>query len=182
ESSNGVATLRQGLTWVDGDKKAVGFGEKHPTTENAVDGMRSQADRRVEVLMFDEEELPNLAATNGADVYDGVTFERTKPQLDFPISRRLYSPLQVWLFDEDRSRMPNAPYRVLMPDGTTRTGRADTAGMVSENDIPDFETIEVQWGQRRLCRCSWAANVRRRSVVLLRIRHDGRNPYCDSQW
>ncbi|MGE5783219.1 MAG: hypothetical protein ACM3ZE_01455, partial [Myxococcales bacterium] len=63
--------------WVDGGKKAAGFGEKHPTTENAVDGMRSQADRRVEVLMFDDGEEPDLAATNGEDIYDGVTFERT---------------------------------------------------------------------------------------------------------
>ena len=77
ENSDGVATLRQGLTWVDGDKKTVGFGEKHPTTENAVDGMRSQADRRVEVLLLDAGEEPNLAATNGEDIYDGVTFERT---------------------------------------------------------------------------------------------------------
>ncbi|MGE5787890.1 MAG: peptidoglycan-binding protein, partial [Myxococcales bacterium] len=78
EDSGGVTTLRQGLTWVDGGKKTAGFGEKHPTTENAVDGMRSQADRRVEVLMFDDGEEPNLAATNGEDVYDGVTFERRR--------------------------------------------------------------------------------------------------------
>jgi len=78
ENSVGVATLRQGLTWVDGEKKTVGFGEKHPTTENAVDGMRSQADRRVEVLMFDDGEEPDLAATNGEDIYDGVTFERRR--------------------------------------------------------------------------------------------------------
>ncbi|MGE5783726.1 MAG: hypothetical protein ACM3ZE_04015, partial [Myxococcales bacterium] len=76
ENSDGVATLRQGLTWVDGDKKTVGFGEKHPTTENAVDGMRSQADRRVEVLMFDDGEEPDLAGMNGEDIYDGVTYQK----------------------------------------------------------------------------------------------------------
>ncbi|HMA97499.1 MAG TPA: OmpA family protein, partial [Polyangiaceae bacterium] len=78
ENSDGVATLRQGLTWVDGDKKTVGFGEKHPTTENAVDGMRSRADRRVEVLLFDGGEEPDLAGKNGEDIYDGVTFERRR--------------------------------------------------------------------------------------------------------
>ena len=40
--------------------------------------MRSQADRRVEVLLFDGGEEPDLAATNGKDVYDGVTFERRR--------------------------------------------------------------------------------------------------------
>src|SRR5512133_833120 len=78
EDSDGGATLRQGLTWVDGDKKTVGFGEKHPTTENAVDGMRSQADRRVEVMFFDGGEEPDLAGNNGEDIYDGVTFERRR--------------------------------------------------------------------------------------------------------
>src|SRR5512133_2323014 len=78
EDSGGDATLRQGLTWGDDGKKTTGFGEKHPTTEHAVDGMRSQADRRVEVLMFDAGEEPNLAATNGEDIYDGVTFERRR--------------------------------------------------------------------------------------------------------
>src|SRR5512133_2957334 len=33
-------------------------------------GMRRQADRRVEVLMFDDGEEPDLRATNGEDVYD----------------------------------------------------------------------------------------------------------------
>src|SRR5512133_4154788 len=42
------------------------------------DGMRSQADRRVEVMFFDGGEEPDLAATNGEDIYDGVTFERTR--------------------------------------------------------------------------------------------------------
>ena len=148
EDEAGVATLRQKLTWVDGAKKTVGFGEKHPTAENTIDGTRSQADRRVEVMLFDAGEEPNLASGSGDEIYDAMTYEKHTIKIDFPVSSRVYSPLEIWLLDEERKRMTKAPYRIVMPDGAVRVGNANSDGLVSELDIPDFETIEIQWGQR----------------------------------
>jgi outer membrane protein OmpA-like peptidoglycan-associated protein len=76
EDDAGVTALRGKLQWVDDTKKTIGFGESHPVDENRPDGMRSQVDRRTETLLFDAGEEPDLAATNGEDVYDGVTYEK----------------------------------------------------------------------------------------------------------
>jgi outer membrane protein OmpA-like peptidoglycan-associated protein len=76
EDAAAVQAMRGKVTWVSESKKYVGYGESHPTADNTVDGTRSQADRRVEVFLFDEKDAPDLEATQGADVYDGVTFEK----------------------------------------------------------------------------------------------------------
>ena len=70
------AGLRSKLKWVDDGNKALGFGEKHPIDPGEADGTANQTDRRVEALMFedDEETLPKLDQTNGEDVYEGVTY------------------------------------------------------------------------------------------------------------
>jgi hypothetical protein len=76
EDAAAVQALRGKVVWVDEGAKFVGYGESHPTAKNTIDGTRSQADRRVEVFLFDEKDAPDLETTQGADVYDGVTFER----------------------------------------------------------------------------------------------------------
>ena len=69
EGSAGVAQLRTAVRWVDSNKKCVGYGEKHPTVPGTADSTRRDADRRVEVMFFDEKEAPNLAVTQGDDIY-----------------------------------------------------------------------------------------------------------------
>jgi outer membrane protein OmpA-like peptidoglycan-associated protein len=76
EDAASVAALRGKVVWADDGTKFVGYGESHPTAKNTIDGTRSQADRRVEVFLFDEKDAPDLESTQGADVYDGVTFEK----------------------------------------------------------------------------------------------------------
>jgi outer membrane protein OmpA-like peptidoglycan-associated protein len=76
EDAAAVQALRGKVVWVDEGAKFVGYGESHPTAKNTIDGTRSQADRRVEVFLFDEKDAPDLASTQGADVYDGVSFEK----------------------------------------------------------------------------------------------------------
>ncbi|HMA94834.1 MAG TPA: hypothetical protein VKP30_19220, partial [Polyangiaceae bacterium] len=136
ENSDGVATLRQGLTWVDGDKKTVGFGEKHPTTENALDGMRSQADRRVEVLMFDAGEEPDLAATNGEDIYDGVTFERTTLE---PMTTARREPVVVALRDTAGQPIAGAGVELSMGDAVYATGITNSLGecQLKAEELPE---------------------------------------------
>lgn len=62
ETESGVASLRGLLTWVDPDRQALGFSEYFPVDNLTRDQYRSQANRRVEVLLFDPGEEPDLVA------------------------------------------------------------------------------------------------------------------------
>ena len=81
EDGVGLAALRAKLQWVDDSRKLLGFSKLHPVDENRPDGMRSQEDRRVEVMMFDAGDEPDLAEAEadpeGAVLYDSETYERT---------------------------------------------------------------------------------------------------------
>jgi outer membrane protein OmpA-like peptidoglycan-associated protein len=57
-----LAEYRKGLTFADDGKRSMGFGERYPVDELGRDNIRSQANRRVEVLFFDPKDTPDLAA------------------------------------------------------------------------------------------------------------------------
>jgi outer membrane protein OmpA-like peptidoglycan-associated protein len=63
-----LAEYRAGLQFVDDDKRSMGFGERFPVDELGRDGIRSAANRRVEILFFDPKDTPDLNA--GVDVSD----------------------------------------------------------------------------------------------------------------
>lgn len=65
EDAAGLAALRARLTYVDPARPAVGCGEHHPVEAPGVDGHRSQANRRVELLVFEPGEAPALACHAG---------------------------------------------------------------------------------------------------------------------
>ncbi|MCO5170264.1 MAG: peptidoglycan-binding protein [Planctomycetes bacterium] len=65
EDAAGLAALRAKLAFVDPARPAVGCGEHHPVEAPGVDGHRSQANRRVELLVFDPGEAPALACHAG---------------------------------------------------------------------------------------------------------------------
>ena len=60
ETLEAVAELRKLLVFVDEERKALGFGEHFPVEELGVDNFRSQTNRRVELLLFDAGEEPDL--------------------------------------------------------------------------------------------------------------------------
>ncbi|HEX9618603.1 MAG TPA: OmpA family protein, partial [Polyangiaceae bacterium] len=60
EDEAGVAALRESLVFVDDARKALGFSEHHPIDKVGRDDARSQANRRVEVLFFEDGEEPDL--------------------------------------------------------------------------------------------------------------------------
>ena len=66
EDGAGVAELRGKITWVDDSRKALGFSEHHPVDNLGRDGYRSQANRRVENLFFDDGEEPDMALAEAA--------------------------------------------------------------------------------------------------------------------
>lgn len=75
----GLARLREQLTFVDDQRKALGFGEYHPA-DGSADGVRSQPNRRIEMLFFDSGEEPDLAAAEadpaGAELYQPTRYQR----------------------------------------------------------------------------------------------------------
>jgi hypothetical protein len=62
ETAVGVENLRNLMVWVDPSRKALGFGERFPIDAGDKNDYRSQANRRVEILMFDPGEEPDLEA------------------------------------------------------------------------------------------------------------------------
>jgi outer membrane protein OmpA-like peptidoglycan-associated protein len=57
-----LAEYRKPLTFVDKNKRSMGFGERYPVDELGRDNIRSAANRRVEVLFFDPKDKPDLEA------------------------------------------------------------------------------------------------------------------------
>ncbi len=54
--------------------------------------------------------------------------------------------LRIWLQDPQRQRMPNAPYRLRIGD-QTRTGNADSNGLVTVFLATSETTADLAWGQ-----------------------------------
>ncbi len=52
-----IRDIRKELQWVDAEKKATGCGETWPIDKRGKDNYRSQSNRRVEILLYDPEEL-----------------------------------------------------------------------------------------------------------------------------
>ncbi|MBN2528843.1 MAG: hypothetical protein JXR76_20805, partial [Deltaproteobacteria bacterium] len=52
-----IHRIRDSLKWVDPDKKAVGCGETWPINARGKDNYKSQANRRVEILFYDPDEI-----------------------------------------------------------------------------------------------------------------------------
>ncbi len=78
-----LAPLRAKLQWLDDDRKALGFSEHHPIDEVGRDNYDSQANRRVELLFFDENDiLPDVAAAEAdpanSEIYLPGIYERER--------------------------------------------------------------------------------------------------------
>ncbi len=80
EDAAGVQALRAALVFVDDARKSLGFSELFPIEELGVDNFRSQANRRSEILFFENGEEPDLAAAEAdpetAELYLPGRFER----------------------------------------------------------------------------------------------------------
>ena len=141
EDEDGVAALRSPdtLKWVDDSKKTIGFGEKHPTAKNTVDGTRSQADRRVEVLLFEEDDAPDLAASNGSDVYDGVTYGREAVK---PLDQ--FRDILVRLCDPTGLPLGNTSYKAFT-HGFNVQGQTDTKGWATLKLSGGYKSVTLDW-------------------------------------
>lgn len=145
ETADGVKALRSKLVFVDDKRKSLGFGEHFPVEELGVDNFRSLSNRRVELLFFDEGELPDLVAAQNdpvtSEVYLPGRFSRKS--VEVPTVR---ATLRAFLFDQNRQRLPDTPYR-LRTGLQIRSKKTDSTGLLVEEGLLVPRTAIIEWGQ-----------------------------------
>jgi hypothetical protein len=62
-----LASLRKKIAYADAKHKTLACGERYPIEGAGSDNFQSQTNRRVEVLLFDPADLPDLSAADAAD-------------------------------------------------------------------------------------------------------------------
>lgn len=143
--ADGLAELRELLRFVDDTRKSLGFSEHFPVEELGVDNFRSLANRRVELLFFDEGEEPDLAAAakdpTTSEVYLPGHFSRAS--VEVPTIR---TTLRAFLFDDRRQRMPNTAY-TLRTGLQVRRDKTDSDGQLVQKDLLVPSTATIEWGE-----------------------------------
>jgi outer membrane protein OmpA-like peptidoglycan-associated protein len=116
EGKDELTRLRKKVVWVDDGHKTMGFGERFPVDELAKNDMRSQSNRRVEVMMFDEDEKPELAAIaaapDAAEIYMPGEYAKrpVKPMVSArPWKARWDRPSELLCMDDNRAMLLDAP-------------------------------------------------------------------------
>jgi outer membrane protein OmpA-like peptidoglycan-associated protein len=143
EDAAGVTALRDALSFVDDERRSLGFSEHFPIDDLGRDSYRSQANRRVEILFFDPGEEPDLDQAGGApemsDIYLPGRYERRF--LDPELARNVVS---VRLCTPTGEPIPNAPYTVTSGD-TIHEDVADDNGFLRVHVAPDLASFVVSW-------------------------------------
>jgi hypothetical protein len=145
---SGLDTLREGLVFVDQKHPALGFSEHHPIDKVGTDGVRSQENRRVELLFFDPGEEPDIAAAlanpKTSEIYASGRYART-PLEPRPTGKEARI-LRVFLLDPSHRRMPLARYTVTV-GGHRRTGQADESALLVETRVLPAGDCELEWSE-----------------------------------
>jgi outer membrane protein OmpA-like peptidoglycan-associated protein len=139
----GVAALRDKLVWVDPQRQALGFSEYHPVDNLARDQYRSQANRRVEVLMFDPGEEPDLASDEEhpevADIYlPGVYVRRH-------VSMSASGPDFAWVEREAIVQTPDEPSDDAGDPPPFEDGDGGGCGKGDEEDGDEASKVTPDW-------------------------------------
>lgn len=132
----GVATtalpgLRGGLVFLD--PPTMGCGEQWPKEGRSEDNLRSAVNRRVELVFFDEGEIPDLAGETppGASLYGD---DRRFPKRRIPIGGASFVELEV--VDLGGNEVRSEAYELDLPHGVTRTGTLDEHGRLRLTGLP----------------------------------------------
>jgi outer membrane protein OmpA-like peptidoglycan-associated protein len=120
---------------------AIGCGERWPIEDVGADGKESARNRRVDILLFDEAEEPELLALPLGVLVYGVG----RYGLQFP-REELDSAVDVRLHDADAKPMPRAAYRIDAGGVVTR-GVADADGFAKVLLVSCPERLSVEWGK-----------------------------------
>jgi hypothetical protein len=137
--------IRKHIRWVNDGTPNTACGEYHPIENIGRDNYRSQANRRVELLLFDPGQEPALACFSGAcaqracELFDPRVYQRKKVPID---QARIL--IRVALRTRAGELIPNAPYRITA-GAKTRSARARDG--IAVLVVPDRPTrCLVQWG------------------------------------
>ena len=115
------------------DPPTLGCGEQWPKEGRDVDDLRSEANRRVELVFFDEGEVPDFASETppGASLYGS---ERRFPRRRIPIGGAAFVELEV--VDLGGNAVRSEAYELDLPHGVTRTGALDEHGKLRLEGLP----------------------------------------------
>ena len=147
EGKDELDRLRKLVKWVDNNHKTMGFGERFPVDNMTKNNYRSQSNRRVEIMMFDEGEEPDLAAAAA----DPEVMETYLPGMYGKRSVPPYTPGTVFLairvHDSRSAPMGVVPYRLSL-GGTTLKQGTTIDGWVRHTLEPTmcFEYLDLEWG------------------------------------
>jgi N-acetyl-anhydromuramyl-L-alanine amidase AmpD len=126
--------LRQRLTLLS--PPTLGCGEQWPKEGRSVDNLRSEVNRRVELVFFDDGEIPDLAGETppGASLYGD---DRRFPKRRIPIGGAAFVELEV--VDLGGNAVGDVAYELDLPHGVTRTGALDAHGKLRLEGLPPGE-------------------------------------------
>jgi outer membrane protein OmpA-like peptidoglycan-associated protein len=145
EGKDELTQLRKKVVWVDDGHKTMGFGERFPVDELAKNDMRSQSNRRVEVMMFDEDEKPDLAAIaaapDAAEIYMPGEYAKrpVKPMVSARPWRAVWDETTTWM-GESRKMQLSAPG---LPDGETVKFTVEAVGYGKAGTAPGAAAGEM---------------------------------------
>jgi N-acetyl-anhydromuramyl-L-alanine amidase AmpD len=132
----GVATTdlpaaRQKLVFLD--PPTMGCGEQWPKEGRNVHNLRSEVNRRVELVFFDEGEVPDFASETppGASLYGD---ERRFPKRRIPIGGAAFVEIEV--VDLGGNAVRGEAYELDLPHGVTRTGALSERGRLRLEGLP----------------------------------------------
>lgn len=138
-----LAAIREGLKFVDDEKRSLGFGEHHTIDKVGQDSVRSQANRRVELLFFNPREDVDLEqAPKDAEIYLPGNFKRTSiPPTASGQQPVLVGEIHMQLFDDSKLEPLASKKFTITGDATTRSGTTDENGILREKHVPigDYE-------------------------------------------
>ena len=164
---DGLGRLRGLLGFLPTAQPFLGFGEKVPVNGIGKDNLASAANRRVEMLFFEQGQEPDVGILGEAPEVSELNlpgaYEKAELQKrTIHAYQREDEPLRIWLLDDERRRMGarpgssfvleqvfGAPYRLVLPDGGVRVGYADENAQAKEFHVPEAMTCELWWGRAR---------------------------------
>lgn len=147
EDESGVQALRDQLVFVDSDRKALGFGEYFPIEELGVDKFRSQANRRVELMLFDPGEEPDLVHAQEdpetSELYLPGHYQR-EPLPTRPGGAKPHMTLTLSLFRPDGTRS-GVSYELINDDGTfsQKISESEAATESDQSLLLEFEDVPM---------------------------------------
>jgi outer membrane protein OmpA-like peptidoglycan-associated protein len=148
EERAGVTALRDKLAFAHPEHKALGFSEHFPIEELGVDHYKSQANRRVEMLLFEPGEEPDVEHAKNdpetSEIYLPGQYAR-RPVPEMVSARRV--TVSTKLVDHLGFPLENIEVVLHLPGDDVRVVFTDAEGLLSERVPPGQVAVELRDGR-----------------------------------